>query len=82
MFSPIIENLPKSARKLELRKTSVRQTSSRVATKRPGVDVGDPDGLWKAEFAESVLKSYEDRKAGRSKSLPLEEVLKQLGLEN
>ncbi|MDI9348379.1 MAG: hypothetical protein QM537_00070 [Candidatus Symbiobacter sp.] len=48
--------------------------------KRPGVDVGDPDGLWRAEFADRVLKSVEDHRAGKNKSVPYAEVRKNLGL--
>ena len=57
----------------------IRQKSVRT-TKRPGVDVGDPDGLWKADFAERTLKSLEDHRSGKTQSIPYAEVRKRLGL--
>ncbi|MCX8506245.1 MAG: hypothetical protein ORN98_06485 [Alphaproteobacteria bacterium] len=59
--------------------SNFKQKTAR-AVKRPGVDVGDPDGLWKADLVDEVCRRIQDHKSGKSKSIPYDEVRKKLGL--
>ncbi|MDI9408490.1 MAG: hypothetical protein QM523_04520 [Candidatus Pacebacteria bacterium] len=47
---------------------------------RPGVDVGDPDGLWNADYLDKVLRRIDDVKSGKTKTISLEEVMAKLGI--
>ena len=57
----------------------IRQKSVRT-TKRPGVDVGDPDGLWKADLVDEVCRRIQDHKSGKSKAIPLNEYMAKRGI--
>ena len=47
-----------------------------------GVDVGDPDGLWKPEMVAELLNRVKEHRAGNQPNLTPQELSRKLGLEN
>ncbi|MCX8506247.1 MAG: hypothetical protein ORN98_06495 [Alphaproteobacteria bacterium] len=58
---------------------TIHQKTAR-AVKRPGVDVGDPDGLWKANLVDEVCRDIQDHKSGKSKAISLNEYMAKRGI--
>ncbi|MDI9408493.1 MAG: hypothetical protein QM523_04535 [Candidatus Pacebacteria bacterium] len=54
--------------------------SKKPLTDRPGVDVGDPDGLWNADFVDRLDRQIQDHKSGKTRTISLEEVMAKLGI--